>query len=270
MTTPDSDAALFGLDLDIELARAHRLADAAQVHTIDLFLSQTFDVDHKDDRSEVTQADRSAEMAMSEIIANECPDHGFIGEEFGRRGPEHASWTWIVDPVDGTSNFVRGIPIWATLVALVHAELGPVLGVVCAPAMSQRWWARRGAGAFTNGRSIHVSATNDWSKAHASLTLANGWDRLGREDALWELGKEVARLRSFGDFWQHMLVAEGALDAAVDAVGLAPYDIAALVPIVEEAGGRFSDHRGDRRIDNSTAITTNGRLHDAILERLSL
>lgn len=267
MSRGDS-APLAEVDLGAELALAHDLAEMAEAETLELFHSRDFRVDHKPDRSEVTAADRAAETAMVEIITSRRPHHAIVGEEYGRQGAPDAVWSWIVDPVDGTSNFVRGVPVWATLIALVHEDLGPVLGVVSAPALGRKWWAHRGGGAFANGRPIHVSEITQWSSAHASLNLADGWGGLGLEDALWRLGRDCGRLRGFGDFWQHMLVAEGALDAAVDAVGLAPYDIAALVPIVEEAGGRFSDHRGDRRLDSATAITTNGHLHQAVLAAL--
>ncbi len=169
----------------------------------------------------------------------------------------------MIDPIDGTSNFVRGIPVWASLIALVH-DGEPVVGVVSAPAMQRRWWAARGLGAFSiGGRPCRVSSVAALDEAQVSLTFSTGWDDVGRGEALVALQRAAYRARGFGDFWQHMLVAEGAIDLAVDAVGLAPYDLAAVMVVVEEAGGTFTDRHGVRSWEHDTAISSNGLLHAA-------
>lgn len=251
-----------------ELAFAHRLADAASAQALPRYLDRAFTVSRKADRSVVTEADRQAETAVAELLAAERPQHGLLGEEHGRSGDLGSPWLWIVDPIDGTSNFVRGIPVWATLVALVHAEHGPQVGVVAAAAWDRRWWAARGLGAFVNGHPIRVSEVDDLSDAQVSITFNDGWDALGLTPALVDLQQRAGRARGFGDFWQHMLVAEGAVDLAVDAVGVQSYDVAALQVIVEEAGGMFTDRHGERRVDTGTAVSSNGRLHQEAIARL--
>jgi histidinol-phosphatase len=251
-----------------ELALAHELADAANDIALALFRSTDLRVDRKADRSEVTEADRRAESAIAEMVLAQRPDHGLLGEEHGLVGDPSSPWRWIIDPIDGTSNFVRHVPVWATLVALTHAVHGPVLGVVAAPALGRRWAAARGLGATADGRPISVSTVERLDEAQVSITFSSGWEELGRTDALVDLLMCAQRTRGFGDFWQHMLVAEGAIDLAVDAVGLQPYDIAALQVIVEEAGGVITDRNGERRIDTGTAVSSNGRLHDEAVSRL--
>ena len=177
-------------------------------------------------------------------------------------GDTSSPWRWIIDPIDGTSNFVRGIPVWATLVSLTHSEHGAVVGVVSAPAMGRRWWAARGLGAFADGRRIHVSDVADIAEAQVSVTFAQGWDDLGLTGELVKLQQAAYRARGFGDFWQHMLVAEGAVDLAVDAIGLQEYDLAAVMVVVEEAGGTFTDRHGVRTFASDSAVSSNGRLHE--------
>ena len=252
-----------------ELALAHRLADAAADEALPVYRSRSFTVDRKADRSVVTEADRRAEAAVADLLRHERPDHALVGEEFGRSGPDESPWTWIVDPIDGTSNFVRGIPVWATLVALVHAELGPQVGLVHAPAWGRRWWAARGMGAFVDGHRMQVSQVDSLEDAQVSVTFNDGWEALGLTGALVDLQTRAGRARGFGDFWQHMLVAEGAVDLAVDAVGLQTYDVAAVQVVVEEAGGTFTDRFGQRRLDTGTAISSNGRLHHEAISRLA-
>lgn len=254
--------------LATELAFAHRLADAAIEQALPRYTGRAFTVSHKPDRSVVTEADRLAETAVAELLAAERPHHGVLGEEHGRSGDLTSPWLWMVDPIDGTSNFVRGIPVWATLVALVHVDYGPQVGVVAAAAWDRRWWAARGHGAFVNGRPIHVSDIRDVADAQVSVTFNEGWDALGLTPALVDLQQHAGRARGFGDFWQHMLVAEGAVDLAVDAVGLQSYDVAALQVIVEEAGGMFTDRHGERHLDTGTAVSSNGHLHHEAITRL--
>jgi histidinol-phosphatase len=252
-----------------ELELAVELAAAADAITLPAFRSQTLAVERKHDGSEVTAADRAAETAIRDRLAAAHPDHGLFGEEFGRSG-EGSPWQWIVDPIDGTSGFVRGIPVWATLIALVHAEHGVVVAAVSAPALGGRWWAARGGGTFAGGRPCHVSDVDRVADAQVSVTFSAGWDELGLTPALTELARAARRARGFGDFWQHALVAEGALDVAIDAVGVAPYDIAAVRLLVEEAGGMFTDREGVATHEGGTAISTNGLLHAEVLRRLHL
>ena len=170
----------------------------------------------------------------------------------------------MIDPIDGTSNFVRGIPIWATLIALTHVQHGAVVGVVSAPALQRRWWAAKGLGAFADGRACRVSTVDQLDAAQVCVTFSKGWDEAGLTDKLVALQQQAYRARGFGDFWQHMLVAEGAIDLAIDAIGLAPYDLAAVMVVVEEAGGTFTDRHGERTYVNDSAISSNGLLHHHI------
>lgn len=256
-------------DIAAELAFALSLADTADEFTLPRFEQADFTLGWKDDRTEVTEADRGAEALLAERVLAERPDHGFFGEERGAQGPPDSPWRWIVDPIDGTSGFVRGIPVWATLIALTHADQGVVLGVVSAPALRHRWWAGRGLGAFADGTRCQVSDVGDIGDAQVSVTFNHGWDELGLTDELVGIAQQARRARGLGDFWQHCLVAEGALDLAVDAVGVAVYDIAAVRVIVEEAGGRFTDRFGNATHEHPTAISSNGLLHEHVIARLS-
>ena len=256
-------------DLDEHLALAQRAADACDAITLPLYDRRAFTVDRKLDSSEVTEADRGAEAAAVAMLLRERPDHGAYGEEHGVAGDETSPWRWIIDPIDGTSNYVRGIPVWATLLALTHRDAGVVVAVVSAPAMGRRWWARRGGGVFADGRPCRVSDVADLAAAQVSVTFNAGWDELGLTGALVGLQQRARRARGFGDFWQHCLVAEGAVDVAVDAVGVAPYDLAAVRLLVEEAGGTFTDRHGERTHEHDTAISSNGLLHDLVIARLS-
>lgn len=244
---------------DLELAR--RAADAADEITLAHYRNRSFHVDWKANKTEVTEADRDCEAAISHLILTERGDHGLFGEEHGLIGNTDSPWRWVIDPIDGTSNFVRGIPVWATLIALTHADHGPVVGVVSAPAMGLRWWAATGLGAFADDRPCRVSNVSSIGEAQVSVTFSAGWDALGLTGELVHLQQRAYRARGFGDFWQHMLVAEGAIDLAVDAVGVAPYDLAACMVVVEEAGGKFTDRHGVRTFTNDSAISSNGRLH---------
>jgi histidinol-phosphatase len=257
-------------DLGEELRFALELADLADAQTLHRYEKRTFTVDRKVDRTEVTEADRSAETAIRDRILSDRPDHALFGEEHGVAGNADSPWRWIIDPVDGTSNFVRGIPVWASLIALTHAELGAVVGVVSAPAMGRRWWAARGHGAFVNGEPMHVSTIDQLADSQVCVTFSAGWDTARLTHQLVALQSAAWRARGFGDFWQHMLVAEGAVEIAVDAWGLQPYDLAAVQIVVEEAGGTFTDHLGKRTFESPTAVSSNGCLHDDVIKKLRL
>ena len=249
------------------MALALALADTADAITRPPFDAGDFSVARKADRTEVTEIDRAAEAAIAARILTERPGHRLLGEEFGAAGAPDSPWQWIIDPIDGTSGYVRGIPVWATLIALARGD-DVVVGVVSAPALGRRWWASRAAGAFVDGRRCRVSDVSILADAQVSITFSDGWDALGLTPALVGLAQEARRARGFGDFWQHALVAEGALDVAVDAVGVATYDVAAVRLLVEEAGGTFTDRNGVVTHSSGTAISTNGHLHDEVLRRL--
>jgi histidinol-phosphatase len=172
----------------------------------------------------------------------------------------------VIDPIDGTKNYVRGVPVWATLIALQQDE-HTVVGVVSAPALGRRWWASRGAGAFADGRPCHVTKVARLADAFLSYSSLEGWDLPGRRDSFRDLVDSVWRSRAFGDFWSYMLVAEGAVDIACEPE-VSLWDLAALNVIVEEAGGRFTDLAGADRVDGGSAIATNGVLHEQVLAAL--
>jgi len=251
-------------DLSADLSFALELAEIADGITQPYYEQRSFNLDWKANRTEVTEADREAESAIAGKVGAHRPGDGLFGEEHGLVGAADSPWRWIIDPIDGTSNFVRGIPVWATLIALTHVDAGPVVGVVSAPALGRRWSAARGLGAFAGERACRVSTVAELDEAQVSITFSEGWDDAGRTGDLVELAQKAYRARGFGDFWQHMLVAEGAIDLAVDAVGLAPYDLAAVMVIVEEAGGTFTDRHGERTYLNDSAVSSNGLLHHHI------
>ena len=247
-------------DLAVELDFALSLADAADAYTLPHFQSRSFNVSLKENQTEVTEIDQGCETLVMDLIRTGRPHHSWYGEEHGSGGS--SEWTWVIDPIDGTSNFVRGVPVWATLIGLVHADVGPVMGVVSAPAMGFRWWGFRDGGAYFNGAPIRVSSIDNLADATLSITENAPWRELGHSEWIKTLKKSVKRVRGFGDFWQHMLVAQGSIDVAVDAIGLEPYDLAALIPIVEAAGGRLVDRHGRVNWRGDTAITSNGCLGD--------
>jgi histidinol-phosphatase len=261
--------ALDDVDLDAELALAIELAGRADALTLPAFEARRFTLDWKANRTEVTEIDRGVEAMIADALEQARPHHSRLGEEYGLAGDPASPWRWIVDPIDGTSGFVRGIPVWATLIALAHAERGVVTAVVSAPALGRRWWASSGAGMFADGRPCTVSTVATIADAQVSVTFSDGWDELGLTGALTGLVHDARRARGFGDFWQHALVAEGAIDVAIDAVGVAPYDLAAVRLLVEEAGGTFTDRHGAVTHDSDTAISTNGVLHAEVLRRLT-
>ena len=251
-------------DLADDLAFGLELAKMADGISLPYYEQRSFNLDWKANRTEVTEADRETESAISAQVLAQRPSDGLFGEEHGLVGNTGSPWRWIIDPIDGTSNFVRGIPVWATLIALTHAEHGPVVGVVSAPALTRRWWAAKGLGAFADGRECHVSTVGQLDEAQICVTYSSGWDEAGLTSDLIALQRGAYRARGFGDFWQHMLVAEGAIDLAIDAIGLAPYDLAAVMVVVEEAGGSFTDRHGERTYLSDSAVSSNGLLHHHI------
>ena len=273
MTALPPHGRTIGIQLADELELAQRVADAADLFTLPHFAERDFTVDWKQNQTEVTDVDRRAESLIVDGLTRARPHHGVFGEEHGLTGHTDSPWRWVIDPIDGTSGFVRGIPVWASLIALTHVEHGAVLGVVTAPALGMRWWGGIGLGAFASARgttrAIHVSAVASIEEAQVNVTHNSGWDELGSTDRLVALQRRARRSRGVGDFWQHMLVAEGAMDLAVDAVGVAPYDLAALQPIVEAAGGRFTDRVGEATYRHDTAISSNGILHADVLAMLA-
>ena len=253
-------------DLAADLQFGIDLADMADRISLPYYRQRSFNLDWKANRTEVTEADRETEAAIADEVSFRRPDDGLFGEEHGLVGNGDSPWRWIIDPIDGTSNFVRGIPLWATLIALTHVDHGPVVGVVSAPAFGRRWWAAKGLGAFADGRVCRVSNVAELNEAQVSVTFSEGWDHAGLTGKLVALQQRAYRARGFGDFWQHMLVAEGAVDLAIDAIGLAPYDLAAVMVVVEEAGGTFTDRLGERTYLNDSAVSSNGLLHHHISE----
>ncbi|WP_461021650.1 histidinol-phosphatase [Thalassiella azotivora] len=255
---------------DDDLRLAHVICDQVDGLTTSRFKAQDLHVETKPDLTPVSDADRSAEELVRSQLRRTRPRDAVVGEEMASTG--HGARQWVVDPIDGTKNFVRGVPVWATLVALVDDGV-PVLGVVSAPALSRRWWAATGSGAWT-GRSlssasrIHVSSVTDLADASLSYSSLTGWEEQGRLDGFLDLTRRVWRTRAYGDFWSHVLVAEGAVDVACEPE-LELHDMAALVPIVTEAGGRFTSLDGVDGPFGGNAVTTNGLLHDAVLERLA-
>jgi histidinol-phosphatase len=251
------------------------LADVADAMTLARFRDRELVVTTKPDLTPVTEADRAVEQALRERIAAARPDHGIVGEEFGTQGPSgplsggqgsSTAWRWILDPIDGTKNYVRGIPIWATCIAL-QREDQVVVGVVSAPALGRRWWAARGEGAFADGQPVRVSAVADLGDAQLSYDSVVGWEPHGLGGRFLDLARRCWRTRGLGDFWSHVLVAEGAVDVAAEPE-VSVWDVAAVQVIVEEAGGRFTDLSGAARPDGGSAVSTNGLLHDEVLAAL--
>ena len=240
-----------------DLALALRLADAADAVALARFRARDLVVETKPDRTPVTEADRDVEKELRSLLGRERPGDAILGEEEGESGT--GPRRWILDPIDGTRNYSRGIPVWATLIAL-EDEGRVVLGVVSAPALHRRWWAERGGGAHAGGDQVHVSAVHRAEDAVLSFAL---------EQPLPSLATRAWHARGYGDFWSHMLVAEGAIDGAIDAIGVSVWDLAAVQVIVEEAGGTFTDFAGEHRVDGGSAISSNGHLHQALLDAVA-
>ena len=256
-----------GYDDDLRLA--HVIADQVDSVTMSRFKAQDLQVDTKPDLTPVSDADRTAEEVVRSQLARARPRDAVHGEEFADTG--HGARQWVIDPIDGTKSFIRGVPVWATLIALLDAGQ-PVLGLVSAPALGRRWWAANGSGAWS-GKSLaaatrlHVSAVAELSDASLSYSSLSGWEERGRLDNFLDLTRKVWRTRAYGDFWSHVMVAEGAVDLSCEPE-LALHDMAALVPIVTEAGGTFTSIKGVPGPFGGSALVSNGLLHEAALQIL--
>ena len=246
------------------------LADLADGLSMARFRSPDLPVEIKPDGSPVTAADREVEEALRRRISQARPGQAVVGEEMGDGGCRAgASTRWILDPIDATRNYLRGVPVWATLIAL-ERDGRVVAGAVSAPALGRRWWACRGKGAWADGVQIHVSGVDDLARAYLSFDDVDGFEEAGAPgvDRFVSLSRRCERARGLGDFWSHVLVAEGAVDVAVEPQ-VELWDMAAVQVIVEEAGGRFSDLAGRARPDGGSGVSTNGVLHDAVLAALA-
>ncbi|MQA13993.1 MAG: histidinol-phosphatase [Pseudonocardiaceae bacterium] len=258
-------------DREDDLALARTLADVADTITLSRFAAHDLRVDRKPDRTPVTDADLAVEDAVRSELATRRPGDAVIGEERG--GTATGGRAWMLDPIDGTKNFLRGVPAWATLIALVDGGR-PVVGVISAPALCRRWWAAEGGGAHACGAdgavgTIAVSAVAELGDAYVSTTDLGSWSRHWSRDTYLALVDACWESRGFGDFWQHCLVAEGAIDLAAEPI-VNPWDVAAVQVIVEQAGGRFTDLTGAPTHDGGNALSSNGMLHTDALALLAL
>ena len=259
----------FDGDLGDDLALALRLADAADAVSMARFDASDLDVRLKADASHVTEADLATEKAIRSLLQQERPEDGVFGEEFGSSGESRRRW--IIDPIDGTANYLKGIPMWATLIAL-EIDGVPRVGVVSQPSIGRRWWGATGQGAWTDSESgprrIAVSAISTLSEASVSFQSVQQWDEASRIDDLLRLTRAVWRDRGYGDAWPYMLLAEGRLELVAE-FDVKEYDIAAHVPIVHEAGGRFTDIDGADSLSSRSSLATNGILHETFVSFLS-
>jgi histidinol-phosphatase len=251
-----------------DLALALQLADIADEITLSRFRAEDLLIQTKPDMTPVTEADLAVERALRARLAEARPDDAIVGEEFGDSGSAPGVRRWIIDPIDGTKSYARGIPSWGTLLALQNGD-EVALGVVSAPQLHRRWWALRGAGAFVNGvcdaaRRIHVSALSSLAEAQLCLSAVTEWEAIGRLDAILKLERACWRTRGPGDMLSYMLVAEGVAEIGLDPVAEL-WDMAAMQVIVEEAGGRFTDLAGVRTPAGGDGIATNGLVHEAAL-----
>jgi histidinol-phosphatase len=258
-----------------DLALAHVLADTADAIGMARFKAQDLKVTEKPDSTPVTDADTAVEKALRATLSRARPRDAVLGEEFGATiaaaGPSQRQW--VIDPIDGTKNFLRGVPIWATLIALMDGN-EPVVGLVSAPALNRRWWAAKSLGAYAGrhqaaATAIRVSAVSRLADSSFCYSSLVGWEQAGRLDAMLDIIRTVWRSRAYGDFYGYMLVAEGAVDTMVEPE-LSLWDLAALIPIVTEAGGTFTDLSGRPGAGGGSAVATNGKLHAEIIDRLSV
>ncbi|UCM90241.1 histidinol-phosphatase [Streptomyces marincola] len=259
-------------DYDDDLRLAHVLADSADAATMGRFRALDLKVETKPDLTPVTEADRAAEELIRSVLQRARPRDAVLGEEFGDGGGQ-AARRWIVDPIDGTKNYVRGVPVWATLIALMEpGEHGdrPVVGVVSAPALNRRWWAALGGGAYagrslTSATRLSVSRVARMEDASFSYSSLGGWEQRGLLGGLLDLSRACWRTRAYGDFWSYMMVAEGAVDACAEPE-LSLWDMAAPAIVVQEAGGRFTGLDGVDGPNGADAAASNGLLHAELLE----
>jgi len=266
----DTLAVVTEYTLSDDLSLALTLAAEADLISLDRFRAVDLVITTKPDRTPVTDADQAVERGIRSGIAAARPNDAILGEEYGSQG--ESARQWIIDPIDGTANFLRGVPIWGTLISLA-IEGVPVVGVVSSPALGKRWWAATGHGAWCQAageteRRLAVSAVANLTDASLSYNSLQGWDAAGRLDDIVALSRKVWRSRAIGEMWAYMLLAEGAIDI-VGEFDLKPYDMAALIPIIQEAGGRFSSVDGAPGPWHGSALATNGLLHAATLESLS-
>ncbi|MFF4454545.1 histidinol-phosphatase [Streptomyces goshikiensis] len=262
-------------EYDDDLRLALELADAADAATTQRFRALDLKVETKPDMTPVSEADKAAEEIVRAGILAARPDDAILGEEYGLEGT--GPRRWVVDPIDGTKNYVRGVPVWATLISLMtegaDGVFRPVVGVVSAPALGRRWWAAEGGGAYAGGALggapvrlgvSKVGSLGDASFAYSSLT---GWEEQGRLPGFLDLTRACWRTRGYGDFWPYMMVAEGSLDLCAEPE-LNLWDMAALAVVVREAGGRFTSLDGADGVDGGNAAASNGRLHEEMLGHL--
>lgn len=252
-----------------DLALALRLADAADAVSMDRFDAADLDVSAKPDASYVTEADLATEREIRALLEAERPEDAVLGEEFGAGGSSVRRW--VIDPIDGTHNYLRGIPVWATLIALT-VDGAATVGVVSQPSIGRRWWAASGAGAWTNtadggARRIHVSDVSELSRASVSFQSIEQWADAGHLPALLELSRSVWRDRGYGDALPYMWLAEGRLEMVAE-FDVKEYDIAALAPIVTEAGGRLGAYDGSDSLTAGSSLASNGVLHASLLDLL--
>ena len=265
--------ATFSLHADLAFARS--LADMADEISMDRFRANDLVVTTKPDMTPVSDADQAVELAIRAAVADSRPDDSVLGEEFGTEGDSRRQW--IIDPIDGTKNYVRGIPVWATLISLAIDGV-PVIGVVSSPALGRRWWASTGNGAFVSEklgspvqhheRRIHVSGVSTLSDASISCSGLTRWESAGRLQQMLQLARSVWRTRDYGDMWPYMMVAEGVIELSGE-FDLQVYDMAALVPIVLEAGGSFTSVDGRPGPWHRSALATNGLLHQQAIDLLA-
>ncbi|MEV4538050.1 histidinol-phosphatase [Asanoa sp. NPDC049518] len=257
-----------------DLSLAHVLADTADKISMDRFRALDLRVESKPDLTPVSDADQAVERALRATLARTRPRDGVLGEEYGATqapaGPGQRQW--VIDPIDGTKNYIRGVPIWATLIALMEGDQ-PVVGLVSAPALGRRWWAALGHGAFAGRHTaaatpIRVSGVRRIGDASFCYSSLHGWEETGRLEPMLDLIRQSWRSRAYGDFYGYMLLAEGAVDVMVEPE-LSLWDVAALIPIVTEAGGSFTDLRGQVGPSGGSAVATNGKIHEEVLTRLS-
>jgi histidinol-phosphatase len=253
-------------DFADDLALALRLADAADAHSMARFDAADLDIRTKADSTHVTEADLATERAIRELLSAERPDDAVFGEEFGVQGESRRQW--IIDPIDGTANYLKGVPIWATLIALAVDGV-PRVGVVSQPSIGRRWWAAEGDGAWTSAdgatRRLGVSGVATIAESSVSFQSIAQWDEVGRVDDVVRLSRAVWRDRGYGDAWPYMLLAEGRLEMVAE-FDVKEYDIAALQPIITEAGGRMTAFDGSASLSERSVLATNGTLHQPFLE----